>query len=90
MLVDASGVVKLADFGMAKHVTSVVGIYNTNNFYLMNYSQYAYFLVVAFQLSGQAAALSLRGSPYWMAPEVYLFSIITVFLFRIDMQPTVS
>ncbi|XP_077234143.1 mitogen-activated protein kinase kinase kinase 5-like isoform X2 [Tasmannia lanceolata] len=40
LLVDASGVVKLADFGMAKH------------------------------LSGQAAALSLKGSPYWMAPEV--------------------
>ncbi|KAJ4964511.1 hypothetical protein NE237_024450 [Protea cynaroides] len=40
LLVDASGVVKLADFGMAKH------------------------------LSGQAAELSLKGSPYWMAPEV--------------------
>ncbi|XP_068656006.1 mitogen-activated protein kinase kinase kinase 5-like isoform X2 [Aristolochia californica] len=40
LLVDASGVVKLADFGMAKH------------------------------MSGQAAALSLKGSPYWMAPEV--------------------
>ncbi|KAL5993558.1 hypothetical protein ACLOJK_014483 [Asimina triloba] len=40
LLVDASGVVKLADFGMAKH------------------------------LSGTAAALSLKGSPYWMAPEV--------------------
>ncbi|XP_057975525.1 mitogen-activated protein kinase kinase kinase 5 isoform X2 [Malania oleifera] len=40
LLVDASGVVKLADFGMAKH------------------------------LSGQAADLSLKGSPYWMAPEV--------------------
>ncbi|KAG9440721.1 hypothetical protein H6P81_020886 [Aristolochia fimbriata] len=40
LLVDASGVVKLADFGMAKH------------------------------LSGQAAVRSLKGSPYWMAPEV--------------------
>uniref|UniRef100_A0A2P2JQK4 Protein kinase domain-containing protein n=2 Tax=Rhizophora mucronata TaxID=61149 RepID=A0A2P2JQK4_RHIMU len=40
LLVDASGVVKLADFGMAKHLT------------------------------GQAAELSLRGSPYWMAPEL--------------------
>lgn len=40
LLVDSSGVVKLADFGMAKH------------------------------LSGRAAALSLKGSPYWMAPEV--------------------
>lgn len=40
LLVDALGVVKLADFGMAKH------------------------------LSGQAADLSLKGSPYWMAPEV--------------------
>ncbi|XP_042507259.1 mitogen-activated protein kinase kinase kinase 5-like isoform X2 [Macadamia integrifolia] len=40
LLVDASGVVKLADFGMAKH------------------------------LSGQVAELSLKGSPYWMAPEV--------------------
>ncbi|XP_043712647.1 mitogen-activated protein kinase kinase kinase 5-like isoform X2 [Telopea speciosissima] len=42
LLVDAFGVVKLADFGMAKH------------------------------LSGQAADLSLKGSPYWMAPEVML------------------
>ncbi|PSS21339.1 Mitogen-activated protein kinase kinase kinase [Actinidia chinensis var. chinensis] len=40
LLVDAFGVVKLADFGMAKH------------------------------LSGPAANLSLKGSPYWMAPEL--------------------
>ncbi|KAF5203569.1 Mitogen-activated protein kinase kinase kinase, partial [Thalictrum thalictroides] len=40
LLVDASGVVKLADFGMAKHLT------------------------------GQAAELSMKGSPYWMAPEI--------------------
>ncbi|KAF9608686.1 hypothetical protein IFM89_010470 [Coptis chinensis] len=40
LLVDASGVVKLADFGMAKHI------------------------------SGQAAELSMKGSPYWMAPEL--------------------
>ncbi|KAG6530054.1 mitogen-activated protein kinase kinase kinase 5-like isoform X1 [Zingiber officinale] len=40
LLVDVHGVVKLADFGMAKH------------------------------LSGAAGALSLKGSPYWMAPEV--------------------
>ncbi|CAH1415928.1 unnamed protein product [Lactuca virosa] len=39
LLVDANGVVKLADFGMAKH------------------------------LSGQVH-LSLKGSPYWMAPEL--------------------
>ncbi|KAK8957522.1 Mitogen-activated protein kinase kinase kinase YODA [Platanthera zijinensis] len=40
LLVDVNGTVKLADFGMAKH------------------------------LSGAAAALSLKGTPYWMAPEV--------------------
>ncbi|XP_008792685.1 mitogen-activated protein kinase kinase kinase 5 [Phoenix dactylifera] len=40
LLVDAKGVVKLADFGMAKH------------------------------LSGATAVLSLKGTPYWMAPEV--------------------
>ncbi|XP_042961137.1 mitogen-activated protein kinase kinase kinase 5-like isoform X2 [Carya illinoinensis] len=40
LLVDASGVVKLADFGLAKH------------------------------LAGQSCNLSLKGSPYWMAPEV--------------------
>nr|VDC93481.1 unnamed protein product [Brassica rapa] len=40
LLVDASGVVKLADFGMAKHLT------------------------------GQRADLSLKGSPFWMAPEL--------------------
>ncbi|URE16937.1 hypothetical protein MUK42_10395 [Musa troglodytarum] len=40
LLVDARGVVKLADFGMAKH------------------------------LSGVAGTRSLKGSPYWMAPEV--------------------
>ncbi|KAL0915836.1 hypothetical protein M5K25_013295 [Dendrobium thyrsiflorum] len=40
LLVDVNGVVKLADFGMAKH------------------------------LSGAAPALSLKGTPYWMAPEV--------------------
>ncbi|CAA6657785.1 unnamed protein product [Spirodela intermedia] len=40
LLVDSFGVVKLADFGMAKH------------------------------LSGEKAVLSLKGTPYWMAPEV--------------------
>ncbi|OAY84622.1 Mitogen-activated protein kinase kinase kinase YODA [Ananas comosus] len=40
LLVDVHGVVKLADFGMAKH------------------------------LSGAAPNLSLKGTPYWMAPEV--------------------
>ncbi|XP_031373373.1 mitogen-activated protein kinase kinase kinase 5-like isoform X2 [Punica granatum] len=42
LLVDAMGVVKLADFGMAKHLT------------------------------GQVSVLSLKGSPYWMAPELLL------------------
>ncbi|KAF5736116.1 Mitogen-activated protein kinase kinase kinase 5 isoform 2 [Tripterygium wilfordii] len=40
LLVDAAGVVKLADFGTAKHLT------------------------------GAAADLSMKGSPYWMAPEL--------------------
>ncbi|CAI0554123.1 unnamed protein product [Linum tenue] len=40
LLVDAFGVVKLADFGMSKHLT------------------------------GQVAELSMKGSPYWMAPEL--------------------
>ncbi|KAL6220443.1 hypothetical protein ACLB2K_008199 [Fragaria x ananassa] len=40
LLVDSFGVVKLADFGMAKH------------------------------LSGHVGNLSLKGSPYWMAPEL--------------------
>ncbi|KAK7307608.1 hypothetical protein VNO77_40826 [Canavalia gladiata] len=40
LLVDSAGVVKLTDFGMAKHLT------------------------------GHAADLSLKGSPYWMAPEL--------------------
>ncbi|MED6185306.1 hypothetical protein PIB30_055820 [Stylosanthes scabra] len=40
LLVDSAGVVKLADFGMAKHLT------------------------------GCEANLSLKGSPYWMAPEL--------------------
>ncbi|XP_059661807.1 mitogen-activated protein kinase kinase kinase YODA-like isoform X2 [Cornus florida] len=40
ILVDPNGRVKLADFGMAKHIT------------------------------GQNCPLSLKGSPYWMAPEV--------------------
>lgn len=40
LLVDSSGVVKLADFGMAKHLT------------------------------GQVVDLSMKGSPYWMAPEL--------------------
>ncbi|KAK3231474.1 hypothetical protein Dsin_003355 [Dipteronia sinensis] len=42
LLVDAKGVVKLADFGMAKHLT------------------------------GLTYELSMKGSPYWMAPEVML------------------
>ncbi|KAG2663801.1 hypothetical protein I3760_16G049700 [Carya illinoinensis] len=40
LLVDASGIVKLADFGLSKH------------------------------LAGESCNLSLKGSPYWMAPEV--------------------
>ncbi|XP_010662702.1 mitogen-activated protein kinase kinase kinase YODA isoform X1 [Vitis vinifera] len=41
ILVDPSGRVKLADFGMAKHIT------------------------------GQSCPLSFKGSPYWMAPELF-------------------
>ncbi|XP_047262354.1 mitogen-activated protein kinase kinase kinase 5 isoform X3 [Capsicum annuum] len=60
LLVDAYGVVKLADFGMAKH------------------------------LNGHSANLSLKGSPYWMAPEVlpsiarfsnYVVSLPTAYVF---------
>ncbi|KAL1296438.1 hypothetical protein HN51_057127 [Arachis hypogaea] len=40
ILVDPNGRVKLADFGMAKHI------------------------------KGQSCPLSIKGSPYWMAPEV--------------------
>ncbi|XWS61192.1 hypothetical protein CRYUN_Cryun07bG0104700 [Craigia yunnanensis] len=40
ILVDPNGRVKLADFGMAKHI------------------------------AGQSCPLSLKGSPYWLAPEV--------------------
>lgn len=42
LLVDTYGRVKLADFGMAKHI------------------------------NGPASPLSLKGSPYWMAPEVLM------------------
>ncbi|KAJ7966661.1 mitogen-activated protein kinase kinase kinase YODA-like [Quillaja saponaria] len=45
LLVDASGTVKLADFGMAKFLT------------------------------GQSDDLSLKGSPYWMAPEIMMSAI---------------
>ncbi|XP_062074346.1 mitogen-activated protein kinase kinase kinase YODA [Humulus lupulus] len=41
ILVDPNGRVKLADFGMAKHIT------------------------------GEYCPLSFKGSPYWMAPEVF-------------------
>uniref|UniRef100_A0ACD5WDV0 Uncharacterized protein n=1 Tax=Avena sativa TaxID=4498 RepID=A0ACD5WDV0_AVESA len=46
LLVDVNGVVKLADFGMAKH------------------------------LSTAAPNLSLKGTPYWMAPEVVQATLI--------------
>ncbi|RWW53739.1 hypothetical protein BHE74_00039745, partial [Ensete ventricosum] len=52
LLVDVNGVVKLADFGMAKHVSFVR------------------FDLVIKQLSGAAPANSLKGSPFWMAPEL--------------------
>jgi len=34
-------------------------------------------LIVA-QLTGQAADLSLKGSPYWMAPEVFSCCYINI------------
>uniref|UniRef100_A0A0E0D794 mitogen-activated protein kinase kinase kinase n=1 Tax=Oryza meridionalis TaxID=40149 RepID=A0A0E0D794_9ORYZ len=46
LLVDVNGVVKLADFGMAKH------------------------------LSTAAPNLSLKGTPYWMAPEVVQATLV--------------
>ncbi|KAK2660402.1 hypothetical protein Ddye_006935 [Dipteronia dyeriana] len=50
LLVDAKGVVKLADFGMAKHLT------------------------------GLTYELSMKGSPYWMAPEVHLVAVVCIFI----------
>nr|GMC61124.1 mitogen-activated protein kinase kinase kinase YODA-like isoform X1 [Ipomoea batatas] len=81
LLVDAYGVVKLADFGMAKHVStkeaiSSVKIHSHKNLVTkINFSEsYVLFSYIPFvlvvQLSGQAGPLSLKGSPYWMAPEL--------------------
>lgn len=32
------------------------------------------------QLTGHVADLSLKGSPYWMAPEVYYISLLHITL----------
>lgn len=47
ILVDPNGEIKLADFGMAKHITNCTSM------------------------------LSFKGSPYWMAPEVVMNTMVT-------------
>ncbi|KAF9611428.1 hypothetical protein IFM89_032097 [Coptis chinensis] len=84
LLVNASGVVKLADFGMAKHLLysyMFMGYTGTepgfrvrggkillSHFGTSSSSKFGNLISV--QLSGQAAELSMKGSPYWMAPEL--------------------
>ncbi|CAN0864244.1 Mitogen-activated protein kinase kinase kinase 5 [Linum grandiflorum] len=68
LLVDASGVVKLADFGTSKHVSTACSL-SVSFFHHMAKNHVLDDLFLD-QLTGQAAELSLKGSPYWMAPEL--------------------
>ncbi|MFQ6665283.1 hypothetical protein Gotur_032054 [Gossypium turneri] len=106
LLVDANGIVKLADFGMAKHVSFLLPFkfliflasefacfyekysaecrhplekyagelvpYISNNFFLSFLFLFLFLFLFSFkfQLTGLSYELSLKGSPYWMAPEV--------------------
>ncbi|MBA0775254.1 hypothetical protein Gotri_010410, partial [Gossypium trilobum] len=77
LLVDANGIVKLADFGMAKHapvrkICWGASALHSENFLLFQYQPILSkaMLSVPRQLTGLSYELSLKGSPYWMAPEV--------------------
>lgn len=93
LLVDSFGVVKLADFGMAKHVSTgsfftpflrfslITPLLHLDILYSdvsLHYATIFYSLILGLlsldvlvvQLSGHVGNLSLKGSPYWMAPEV--------------------
>ncbi|PPD74513.1 hypothetical protein GOBAR_DD28558 [Gossypium barbadense] len=77
LLVDANGIVKLADFGMAKHapvrkICWGASALHSENFLLFQYRPILSkaMLSVPRQLTGLSYELSLKGSPYWMAPEV--------------------
>ncbi|KAG6488822.1 hypothetical protein ZIOFF_050073 [Zingiber officinale] len=66
LLVDVNGVVKLADFGMAKHIIWRHGVTLTADCRIV----IGKMLNILPLLSGAAPALSLKGSPFWMAPEI--------------------
>jgi len=77
ILVDPNGDIKLADFGMAKHVSGKLcqsshnSIVNCLAFLSYNFNQQS---VIFTQISAYTSIKSFKGSPYWMAPEVRLLN----------------
>ncbi|KAG5534081.1 hypothetical protein RHGRI_022274 [Rhododendron griersonianum] len=80
ILVDPNGEIKLADFGMAKHVCLIfsplqqeVNYYHALLKYVYNCSSGPRTNFEMFeQITASSSMLSFKGSPYWMAPEVVM------------------
>lgn len=77
ILVDPNGEIKLADFGMAKHVSPLhtkltkkkkSGRAVTS--FVMSYNNWTHLFISCCQITNCTSMLSFKGSPYWMAPEV--------------------
>jgi mitogen-activated protein kinase kinase kinase 1 len=84
ILVDASGLVKLADFGLAKEVFHCDILNTLRIIYVLHLHVVLTFSNLICKMSILSQARSSKGTVFWMAPEVSLCSCVAVLFLHLS------